>query len=206
MMNKINPRLIRQHIGNTSCIYLNNKSSINIAIHSLFPGLNSNLLAFSSQIGRGLANKSNLNQELAVSYPNAELLKNKITEDNRKKTGIYRWTNNLNGSCYVGSAVNLTKRLNNYFSPDFLRKELDKGNSIIYKALLKLGYSHFKLDILKYCDPIHLIQREQYYINKLNPEYNILKIAGSSVGFKHSIATKDILREKVEVGFIQKIP
>jgi hypothetical protein len=90
MMNKINPRLIRQHIGNTSCIYLNNKSSINIAIHSLFPGLNSNLLAFSSQIGRGLANKSNLNQELAVSYPNAELLKNKITEDNRKKTGIYR--------------------------------------------------------------------------------------------------------------------
>ena len=61
---------------------------------------------------------------------------------------------------------------------------------------MKLGYSHFKLDILEYCDPIRLIQREQYYIDKLNPEYNILNIAGSSVGFKHSITTKDILREK----------
>ena len=98
MMNKINSRVMRQHIGNTSCIYLNNKSSINIAIHSLFPGLNSNFLAFSSQIGRGLANKSNLNQEVEstskVPYPHIfdlletnhddcyihELLKKKLTK------------------------------------------------------------------------------------------------------------------------------
>jgi hypothetical protein len=80
MMNKINTRLIRQHIGNTSCIYLNNKYSMNIAIHFLFPGLNSNLLAFSSQIGRGLANKSNLNQVvdfpiLMLNYSRTKLLK-----------------------------------------------------------------------------------------------------------------------------------
>ena len=32
--------------------------------------------------------------------------------------------------------------------------------------------------------------REQYYLDKLKPEYNILKIAGSKLGSKHSKATK----------------
>ena len=44
--------------------------------------------------------------------------------------------------------------------------------------------------ILVYCDKYDLIKREQYYLNKLNPEYNILKIGGSSRGFKHSKETK----------------
>ena len=32
-----------------------------------------------------------------------------------------------------------------------------------------------------------LIEREQYYIDKLNPEYNILKIAGSRLGANHTL-------------------
>jgi hypothetical protein len=34
-----------------------------------------------------------------------------------------------------------------------------------------------------------LIVREQYYIDNINPEYNILKIAGSRLGSKHSVET-----------------
>lgn len=34
-----------------------------------------------------------------------------------------------------------------------------------------------------------MIEREQYYIDTLNPEYNILKIAGSPLGYKHSEET-----------------
>jgi len=52
------------------------------------------------------------------------------------------------------------------------------------------------LDILEYCEPINLIKREQYYLDSLKPKYNILKVAGSSFGFKHSQYTKEILREK----------
>ena len=40
--------------------------------------------------------------------------------------------------------------------------------------------------ILEHCDKSDLIIREQYYLNKLNLQYNILKIAGSSQDFKHS--------------------
>lgn len=59
----------------------------------------------------------------------------------------------------------------------------------IDKALLKYGYSNFQLDILEYCEGSNLIEREQYYLDLLKPEYNILLIAGSSLGFKHKSET-----------------
>ena len=60
----------------------------------------------------------------------------------------------------------------------------------INKALLKDGYSSFSLYILEYCDEKNLIQREQYYLDLLQPEYNILKIAGSLLGYSHSEETR----------------
>lgn len=156
-----------------------------------------NLRTFSSS-AKILSENDNNNIEKKVTntYPNADLLKSKILKDNKEKTGIYRWTNTISGDSYIGSAINLSKRLNNYYNIAFLNKELKKGRSAIYSALLKYGYSNFKLDILEYCQPIDLINREQYYFDNLNPTYNILKVAGSSFGFRHSEATKEILREK----------
>jgi len=55
--------------------------------------------------------------------------------------------------------------------------------------LIKNGYSKFNLEILEYCDQ-DLIGREQYYIDTLNPKYNICKNAGSSLGRAHSEETK----------------
>ena len=60
----------------------------------------------------------------------------------------------------------------------------------IYKAVLKYGYGEFRLEILEYCDPQVLIKREQFYMDKFNPEYNILKFAGSSLGYKFSEASR----------------
>ena len=59
----------------------------------------------------------------------------------------------------------------------------------IYKALIKYGHSNFTLEILEYCDKSEVISREQYYIDLLKPEYNILPTAGSLLGFKHSEET-----------------
>ena len=77
-----------------------------------------------------------------------------------------------------------------YFNISFLESELKKGRSTIYGALLKHGYSNFKLDILEYCDPEEILVREQFYLDLYSPEYNILKTAGSLLGFKHSSETK----------------
>lgn len=73
---------------------------------------------------------------------------------------------------------------------------------------MKYGYSNFKLDILEYCDPKELLIREQYYLDLYSPDYNILKTAGSSLGFKHSEETllKFKLRElsKEHLEFLRK--
>ena len=60
---------------------------------------------------------------------------------------------------------------------------------VINKALLKYGYSKFKLEIVEYCDPKELTRREQYYMENLDPEYNVLKTAYSSLGYKHTEKT-----------------
>jgi hypothetical protein len=102
----------------------------------------------------------------------------------------------VSGKSYIGSSINLSKRLNDYLNIAFLNKELKKGRSIICSALLKYGYFNFKLEIIEYCSPSIIIEREQYYLDNLRPEYNILKVADSSFGRKHSEATKEILRKR----------
>ena len=89
----------------------------------------------------------------------------------------------------MGSAVNLTNRLKKYFTPIFLKKEILKYRSKINNSLLKYGYNKFSLDILEYYEPSALIKREQYYLDILKPEYNILKITGLRLGCKHSLET-----------------
>lgn len=68
--------------------------------------------------------------------------------------------------------MNLNFRFNHYYSKGYLKKEMDKNNSTIYKALLKNGYSNFRLEIIEYCEPEKCIEREQYFIDLLNPQYN----------------------------------
>lgn len=64
-----------------------------------------------------------------------------------------------------------------------------RGASLICRALLKYGYAGFRLEILEYCPSSIVLVREQFYLDKFNPEYNILKVAGSNLGYKHSEAS-----------------
>jgi len=122
-----------------------------------------------------------------VIYSNAETQKAAIIKENKKKSGIYMWINNENKKIYVGSAADLTKRFYMYCS---LKHLVGAKNSLICKALIKYGYSCFSFIILEYCDKIDVVKREQYYIDTLNPEYNLAKIAGSSLGVIRSEETK----------------
>lgn len=131
----------------------------------------------------------------ASSYPvkiymNADLDKVIILKENKGKCGVYRWTNLTNGNSYIGSSVNLERRLKGYFSIYFLQSVIKKGKSVINSALLKYGYSKFTLEILEYCDFSEAVSREQYYLDLLKPEYNILFTAGLWLGSKHSEKAK----------------
>ncbi|SRR5260221_12917448 len=46
-------------------------------------------------------------------------------------------------------------------------------------------------EILEYCEKVKavILSKEQFYLDLLKPEYNILKVAGSSLGYKHTVET-----------------
>nr|YP_009327772.1 hypothetical protein [Epichloe typhina]APB96731.1 hypothetical protein [Epichloe typhina] len=117
------------------------------------------------------------------TYFNAERDKFILYKDNNNKSGIYltrRVRNNLiTNKSYIGSAKSIRGRFSIYYSTNSVQRKLAEGSSAIYSAILKYGYGNFSIDILEYCDISTLIEREQYYIDLLEPEYNILKIAYS---------------------------
>jgi hypothetical protein len=137
-------------------------------------------------------NKSNLNNKNCnnilvipiITYDNVYRNKCTILEENINKSGIYRLVNNLNGKSYIGSSIYLSNEFSNFYYLNSLTLQV-KGSIIIYRALLKYGYKNFSLDIIEYCESSMLIKREQYYIDILNPEYNILKIDKNNLGSKH---------------------
>lgn len=127
------------------------------------------------------------------SYTDAQLNKETVLKENRNKSGIYRWRNNINGKSYVGSGVNLSKRLRSYYN----EKELNRNSRPIKDALLKYGHNNFTVEILEYCTETQLLEREQFYLDTVDPEYNVLKFAYSLSGFKHSSETIEKLKDKV---------
>lgn len=128
-----------------------------------------------------------------VTYNNTYQDKDLILKEKRKKSGIYCGVQIESGNYYIGSSVNLTIRFSLYFNYNHLSNY--KHNMAIYKALSRYGYTPFRLEILEYCSREKLIEREQLYLDKCKPKYNILKLAGSSVGFKHSEASKELMSQ-----------
>ncbi len=99
-------------------------------------------------------------------YENAYALKKLIIKENKNKSGIYRWTNKCNGDIYIGQSSDLSARFIHYFNKSYISS---KNHLIICRALIKFGYSNFSLEILEYCEKSVLLEREQYYLDKLNP-------------------------------------
>ena len=105
-------------------------------------------------------------------YDNADKNKLDILKDNKGKSGIYLWENKENGKFYIGSSLDLKRRLMCYYNINYLAKF---STSYINNALLKEGYSAFRFYIIEYCNKKDLIKREQYYFYLLKPTYNICK-------------------------------
>ena len=143
-------------------------------------------------------NNNSLNVVPIVSYVNANIDKFIIYKENEGKCGVYRWNNTITGKSYVGSSISLSGRFRVYYSLSYLNRKVEKGSSAIYSAFLKYGYSNFSLDILEYCKPDELISREQYYIDVLKPEYNILEIAASRLGTKQTEQTKKLISKALK--------
>ena len=129
-----------------------------------------------------------------VVYDNLKEDRVHILKEQKDKSGVYCLINKINGHSYVGSSINLASRMKNYLNNTFL-KGRQNANMPIVKALLKYGQSNFTLLILEYVEAKSLIVRETYFITLIIPYYNILKQGYSSLGYKHTKETKELLSQ-----------
>ncbi|MDQ7818679.1 MAG: GIY-YIG nuclease family protein [Melioribacteraceae bacterium] len=103
------------------------------------------------------------------------------------KTGVYLIFCLENKRVYVGSAAcvgGIKKRFNSHRAT--LRK--NRHHSILLqRSWNKYGEDAFLFTPLEYIDePTRCIEREQWWIDRLKPFFNICLIAGSPLGKKHS--------------------
>jgi excinuclease UvrABC nuclease subunit len=116
---------------------------------------------------------------MSKSKPNiiARLANNYIPpytwEEVKNMAGVYVIVNSVNNHKYVGQSKNLLKRMRDHFHV------LDHGrhpNSYLQNAYNLHGRQSFVFVVLEYIpDLVELNDREQYWIEHLRPEYNIVK-------------------------------
>lgn len=100
------------------------------------------------------------------------------------------------GKIYVGSTKNFYYRHNFYYS----RYRNKRKGRAIEAAMQKYGFDKFVFSILERVDNIKdLITREQYWIDQLQPfksniGYNQNPTAGSNLGFRHSLESRQRMK------------
>ncbi len=120
------------------------------------------------------------------------------------KQGIYKITNVVNNKCYVGSTINADRRWNGHKRA--LKKQIH-CNRYLQRAWDKYGEQSFTFEIIEnVLDKSRLIEREQYYLNTLKPEYCIRKIAvDSNAGLIWTTSSKKKLSKQRKGRKLSKI-
>lgn len=103
-----------------------------------------------------------------------------------KKSGVYS-IKSPSGKQYIGGAINISKRWREH------RHALKKNkhvNAFLQNAWNKYGQAEMVFSLLIICREEDVLLFEQIAMDALLPCYNLLKIAGRSIGWKHSDATR----------------
>ena len=101
--------------------------------------------------------------------------------------GIYTITCTANGRVYVGSSIDIARRIRSHVS------ELDRGvhkNGYLRNSWAKYGESAFHFDVIEHVEnPNNLLEREQWWMDSLDTVkngFNISPKAGNTLGIKFS--------------------
>lgn len=113
-----------------------------------------------------------------------------MADNSLRASGIYTICNTVNGKQYVGSAVNIERRLHEH------RTRLRAGShhsAKLQRAWLKYGEDSFAFGLIEMVtDKDRLIEREQFWIDSqdaVTGGYNVCPRAGSILGVKRSSET-----------------
>lgn len=108
-------------------------------------------------------------------------------DDNRiRLSGVYQISNTIDSRVYIGSSISMYNRFSKHrCSFKFNRHE----NPNLLKFYNKYGLKCLKFEILEYCKPSMLKEREGFYLSRVENLFNVCMYPYSAKGFKHSIET-----------------
>lgn len=146
-------------------------------------------------------------------------MKNIHTKEEMLRTGVYKITCTINNRFYIGSAscinASTSKRgfLGRYNIHTKSLIENKHKNVILQNSFNKYGIDNFTFSIIEYCNPEDCKDKEQFYLDILQPFYpkgfNICKNAlcnNTKNNTKTRISTRDItnLNNHLKVAVIQR--
>ena len=115
---------------------------------------------------------------------------------NLKKSGIYCILNLKNQKKYIGSSRYIYDRICNH---KMMLKNNKHHNNYLQNSWNKNKSQNFIYIILEYCEKDILIEREQFYIDNLKPEYNFITDVINNI-----ITGKKIYQYTLEGKFIKE--
>lgn len=112
-----------------------------------------------------------------------------------KDSGIYKIESIIHPDrIYIGSAKKFSYRRTKHF---YKLKNNNHENGKLQNHVNKYGIEDLNFIIIEKCNILELLIREQYYIDTLNPFFNICKIAGNTLGRRPSEETLVKMRNRV---------
>ena len=83
-------------------------------------------------------------------------------------SGVYRVNNLVTRESYIGSSKYLVQRMNQHFNANFN----GASNKNLQNSMREFGIQWFSFEILESCPVNKLLEREQYWVDLLDPEFN----------------------------------
>jgi len=121
-----------------------------------------------------------------------ETIKIPSIEEFPKLSGIYKFTNKINGKIYIGETMNFKQRMRGHVA----RSYDENWTAVISRAFRKYGFSNFEYEIiesypLKSVTKDFLIEREAFFIKELDAMnvdkgYNRCPYGVNTIGYKFS--------------------
>ena len=99
-----------------------------------------------------------VNKGYHLEYPKTKL-----------EPGIYMVKNLITGKRYVGQSATPYKRRGEHLS---VVKKIRNTNEWLQDDLKQYGRESFVFGVIEHCEKERLLEREQYYIRQMKPEYN----------------------------------
>lgn len=109
------------------------------------------------------------------------------------ETGIYQILNIKTGKFYIGSSS--FSMFTRWAHHKTALKHNKHHSAYLQNSWNKYGEENFEFVVIERCSAEKCLEREQFYMDLLNPAYNMAKKSNNCLGVKHSEATKKKMSE-----------